>query len=151
MREELKGLIGALREALSRLALPADVQLKWLKWIGTLPCVDELALDFDDCYRCLPEMVAEGIFSREQAELVDLVDAILHKMSGKHNAELWGPAALRERPEWDEVRRLARAALQSMGDTGKEFEGLIRDSRLPPDSEGQGGPAGQASAPPLPH
>ncbi len=139
MRPELKGIIGVFREALSRLALPADQQLKYLDKFGTPGCVDELALQFDDGYCCLPEMVEEGVFTPEQAELMRPVDALLDKMSGEHNAELWEPEALHESAGWEEVRRLARTALESIGDTGKEYEGLMRIVVVPAkEDEGKG-------------
>jgi hypothetical protein len=37
-----------LKQVVGRLAAPAPEQVEYLSGLGVLPCVDELALEFDD-------------------------------------------------------------------------------------------------------
>jgi hypothetical protein len=56
--------------------------------------------------------VAEGIiFSERSLSLLSQISTALSEMSGHQNADLWTEAAIRERPEWANIRSLARDAL----------------------------------------
>jgi len=95
--------------SLERLALPAEGQL------ASLPdgcCkADELALDFDNFCR------AEGVVLQGEVNgLVEELDHLLARMSGTANAELWTDEALRLRPEWEQVRSMARQILKSINE-----------------------------------
>jgi hypothetical protein len=73
---------------------------------------DELGLEFEDGYLLVPTLVAEGVtFSRRSLSLLSQINTALSDMSGHHNADLWTEAAVRERPEWANIRSLAREAL----------------------------------------
>ena len=73
---------------------------------------DELGLGFEDGYLLVPTLVEEGVaFSRQSLSLLSQISNRLSDMSGDQNADLWTEAAIRERPEWANVRSLAREAL----------------------------------------
>ena len=56
--------------------------------------------------------MAEGVlFSRRLLSLLSRISTALGEMSGHQNADLWTEAAIRERPEWANIRSLAREAL----------------------------------------
>ncbi len=70
---------------------------------------DELALELDD----LLHAPLRDALSAEIKAAIDHV-VYLDAMSGPENATLWLLTALRDRPEWQEVRRRASAALVLM-------------------------------------
>jgi hypothetical protein len=94
----------ALRSTVERLAASADDQARYLEELGTAPAADELALEFEDQYIRVRD---EG-----RPALTLLADA-LAAFGGQDNAALWSLDGLREAPEWDRVRDLARAVLRS--------------------------------------
>jgi hypothetical protein len=94
-----------LLDALKNLAADVEGQERDLRQSGTWPSLDELALELDDVARA-----SEAWTSAAQREGVRALSRKLDEMSGKQNARLWEPEALRG-PEWAEVRRLARKAL----------------------------------------
>lgn len=99
-----------LARTLGILAAPPEEQLAHLKLIGCAPCVDELALEFDDV---LPRGVpVEGLaLTKEQLGGIQVVHTQLEAMSGPQNEELWQPAALSTRDEWKQLRNAASRAL----------------------------------------
>ncbi len=100
-----------LREEVGHLAgYPAD-QKTYLQKIGTWDSLDELALEFDHSYRTLK---SEGHLSEAQALAFGLLSAELGRISGRENAELWHGDQGLQRPEWSEIRRLAREALRCL-------------------------------------
>ena len=78
---------------------------------------EELALDFDHWSEVV--VSACGLkFADDQAEAVRAVDRRLMAMSlggAEFDEELWTDEALGGRPQWDELRSLAGAALASFG------------------------------------
>lgn len=73
---------------------------------------DERGLGFEDGYLLVPTLVAEGVaFSRQSLSLLSQISTALSDMSGHQNADLWTEGAIRERPEWANVRSMARDAL----------------------------------------
>ena len=100
-----------LRESLERLASPAESQIGFLETLGVGDCADELALEFDGDARVVPALVEFGFATSAQLDAVRAVDIVLRRMSGPENAELWTFAALRNSTGWQEVRKLAQAAL----------------------------------------
>lgn len=101
-----------LQSALAKLAAPATEQIAHLKKLELLPSVDELALEFDDLVGLVPQLVAQGCLTQEQAERLRGLDQILTEMSGSD--DLWTENALREREIWQEVRRLAALSEHSI-------------------------------------
>ena len=93
------------------LAMPAELQEKWLATFSGGEYVDELALDWDGGWRLMPQWVERGWLSAEDAGHFRPLDEALAEMSGKEHAELWTTAALHRAPEWVRIRELATAAL----------------------------------------
>lgn len=107
------GLLVALLKTVARLALPADAQIRQLDKRGLLSSIDELALELHDGVPLLPQFVANGWITSEDAAAISALDETLGRMSGPDKQSLWTAGALREAKEWEEVRRQARDALAS--------------------------------------
>jgi hypothetical protein len=78
---------------------------------GSLPSLDELALEFDDVAGASESWASPGLRDR-----VRLLSMKLSEMSGEANARLWQSEALHT-AEWTEVRALAAQALGVMNIT----------------------------------
>ena len=102
-----------LSEVLGRLAAPASEQVSYLTKLGVLPLVDELALELDDLIGLVPQLVEHGRVTQEQTKAIYAVDHKLPEMSKRK--DLWTELALREQPEWEEVRRLASISVREIG------------------------------------
>jgi hypothetical protein len=75
---------------------------------------DGLALDFDHwCLRILTKFPGQLTF--RQKALLNALDAYLDAMSGEGNEDLWTEEAIRRSREWEDVRQLARQALEAFG------------------------------------
>lgn len=100
-----------LRKALQQAVLPAEEQIARLKDF----CVaDEVADDVGHWVGWVLQWPDATLTDDQRSRLVEL-DSLLDRMSGKQNAHLWTDEALQSRPEWDEVRRMARHALELFG------------------------------------
>ena len=116
--DENELLIGArnqLRWSLQALAMGAEVQRSLFP---DFVCkAEELAFDFDHwLWFARSEFGAE--FSGDQAEALRAIDRRLNAMSYggiDFDEELWSEAALGTRPEWEEVRSLAKLTLARFG------------------------------------
>lgn len=100
-----------LRKALQQAVLPAEEQIAKLKGF---PVADEIADDLGNQIDWVLQCPDAPLSEELRVSLSEL-DALLDQMSGPHNAHLWTDEALRSRPEWDEVRRRARRALELFG------------------------------------
>ena len=101
-----------IERTLKVLASSAEDQQKYLERLGTAPSADELALELDDFVAMLPAAVRDGVLSEEQAAAVRRVNDFAGSFSGKENAALWRVDQLASASQWEEVRRLARVALE---------------------------------------
>jgi hypothetical protein len=72
---------------------------------------DELALDFEQHYLIVQDTLAD-LGEDVVARVADL-DRALDGMSGPAHLDLWTDDALREAPEWEAIRELARQVLVS--------------------------------------
>ena len=88
------------------LAAPADVQRMLFPDFVCVP--DELALEFDEAFR----EYASG--AEPPPVCLTQLDNKLAMMSGQENKELWEEPALAHAREWDEVRVLAKHALDDL-------------------------------------
>jgi hypothetical protein len=87
----------------ARLAAEPAEQLAYLEALNTTPSVDELALTLDDeLGRVRSSLAADHPLL--------FLERRLREMSGGENAPMWHADALHTEP-WEEVRRLAQAAL----------------------------------------
>jgi hypothetical protein len=98
--------------AVERLTSDAENQLKYLATLGWPGSADELAQELDDVLRAA--LAAPGLLTAEQEARLRALDQQLDDMSGAERADLWTEPSVRTSPEWDEVRRLARLALESL-------------------------------------
>jgi hypothetical protein len=98
--------------AVQALAQSADVQPTLFPPFVLV--ADELALELDH-WREVAEGYAGGSWSPAQRAAVAAVDAALSAMTDVGRPELWDEPGCLSRPEWAEVRRLARAALAAFG------------------------------------
>ncbi len=101
-----------IERTLNTLASSAEDQQKYLERSGTAPSADELALELDDFVPMLPSAVDDGVFSEEQAAAIRQLSDFTASFSGKENAALWRVDQLASASQWEEVRRLARKALE---------------------------------------
>ncbi len=108
--------LAELSDTLKHLAAPASEQVAYLRKVGALPLVDELALEYDNVVRLVPELVQKGFISPRQAALMDAVSRKISEMSHRHEESLWLEDALHTREDWEEVRRLASNALSALTD-----------------------------------
>lgn len=97
-----------LFEALTLLALPAGRQIAHLEGAH----VDELALDLHDAMLLIQRPEDETWLSATVVRGARSLDATLSKQSGQWNASFWTFDALRERTEWEGIRREARRLLR---------------------------------------
>jgi hypothetical protein len=103
---------GCLVQALRRLALPANQQAT-LTWRGHVP--DELALDFEQAWGLVPQLVERGWISAEQLAALARVDQVLTAMSDRDapdRAALWTLDGLGADARWARARVLAAQALE---------------------------------------
>ena len=83
---------------------------------GFVEVADELALEHEEALRSWIESGARDLATAGQLAAVGALDRQLEGMSDPVNAGLlWSRDALASRPEWRAVRRLAGAALESLG------------------------------------
>ncbi len=105
-------LTESLHDSLEMLASPASEQAAYLGGLGVTPGADELALELDDAMFAVPGLVRDGLLTKEQANKISALHDYLSGMSGEQHADLWTEAALRQRPEWAEVREKASEVLR---------------------------------------
>ncbi|MFJ8579660.1 hypothetical protein [Micromonospora sp. NPDC093277] len=102
--------LGLVR-ATARLALPAEVQLDYLRKIGAkiggVGNVDELALEFDHVFGLLAEFEEMGWLTDVEAAVLREIDSRLTRMSDSRSDRVWSCEALHDDPSWSEVRFLA--------------------------------------------
>jgi hypothetical protein len=97
-----------LQYALQTLALPVTAQLRLHPCDGCR--VGELALAFDRWQEKVRHELNESL-TREQVEILNRLDRKLLMLSGSPRKPVWSDVALRQSPEWRQVRALAREAL----------------------------------------
>lgn len=107
-----KRLFRLMREDLERVADPAPKQIRYL--IKHRVDADRFALDLYDGVVMMDQFVEQGLMTQAQAELIRAIDRKFDEMSGEENAHLWDDEAIENGPEWQEVRRLAAAALAEL-------------------------------------
>ena len=107
-----------LFDTLCVLARPAERQLDYLRSLFKgipnfegIPNIDELALEFDDCYQSTLEFRQ---VNPELFKVLDQLDAHFSSFSGRKYESLWTADALMSAPEWTRVRVLAKRCLNEM-------------------------------------
>jgi hypothetical protein len=109
-------LLGQLREMVELIGADAADQLSWL--LAEHVPVDELMLQLDDAVPAwLPRLEQAGLIDAQaESALQSLLDLL--KSLGWDKA-LWQHEALTNRPEWQQVRELARRTLSAIGSCPK--------------------------------
>jgi hypothetical protein len=103
-------MLDNLRETITVLCSDAQVQLAYLDSTG-VPCgIDELALELNDLLGVANSLATAGIISAKAHDAVRAIDQKFEQMSD--DASLWTTEALTNTRQWDEIRRLANAALE---------------------------------------
>lgn len=104
-----------LIEALRLLSASYDVQKSSLPDFVHVP--DELALIFDDCFLLIQQFIETEKINDDQITKLRAIDQTLHHMTKSRG--VWTLEGLETMPEWQEVRYLARLALDSFSKTYK--------------------------------
>jgi hypothetical protein len=106
---DMSGQARRLRKVTEILTWDAPDQLRYLReLLGSDELVDELALQFDDSFQVLPELRLNDLVSKEAEVALKALATQLAELDG---ADSWSAGSLREAPEWQRVRVLAREAL----------------------------------------
>jgi hypothetical protein len=106
--------LGEFVRAIAILALPAESQIAWIDGLGVeVAGVDELALEFDDGFRLLPQFLERHWLSDGLRVHADEIDRLLTQMSGPQGP--WSVDELRSDPRWADVRSRAAQALSEIG------------------------------------
>jgi len=103
-------LFRLLRDAVQALALSGEQALARIDPRCQRP--DEIALDLNDVLPAVVGNFGDGLTSAQLNALAEL-DQQLSEMSGEDNARLWTETAVREFPEWEQVRQLARVVARA--------------------------------------
>ena len=107
--QKLKRLVASIQ----LLAADANVQLSAFP-VGVCKA-DEIVLAFDECLVFLRELADANFISVDAKEEIQRVDEFVSNLGGKE-ASVWSDSAVRESPDWLELRRLAKATLKQMGE-----------------------------------
>ena len=114
-----------LRQAIARLGANADEQDAYLEGIlGHLTPDggasgygnDELALEFEDIYMAVGDMLHWGEISQKEIDAAKPLNEMLSKWSGQQNADFWQRDALRSDQRWEQVRQCSRQVLLAYPD-----------------------------------
>lgn len=106
-----RGIMDRLKHALQLLAMSSEIQLSLLP--DFVAKADELALDFDHWCETAIDLYSPEI-TEEQIRALKRVDKSLSDISwggSAYHEKLWTDEAVRDAPEWEEVRLLAKEAL----------------------------------------
>lgn len=104
MRRLMQSIQGLAASAEQQLAIYPDFVCR----------VDELALDYDNWFVAVLSNDGQSL-SEAQEQCLRELDGMLSSMSGGPHAALWTEKALRERREWEDLRRAARRSLAAFG------------------------------------
>jgi hypothetical protein len=105
------GALVGLIKAVARLSLPAEAQLAYLRDLGVLPSIDELALELHDYSVLLPQFIEYGwITSDEGVAIQALADELAH-LGDAAGTAVWTEESLATSPAWEEIRARSRSAL----------------------------------------
>lgn len=103
--------LAVLWDAVLNLALPPSEQLAILDAAGDGRAVDELALDYNDSCWIVADAASRNDLTQDELSALRSLDRKLDQMSGEANSGNWTVEALRSYDCWQDVRKLAVAAL----------------------------------------
>jgi hypothetical protein len=115
-----------LRQAIARLAAPAEEQDAWLRQLlghldasgreGEAYGNDELALEFDDFFHAAGTMRENGEITQDEIDAAHVLNDLLLKRSGNDGSGFWTRPALWNDERWEEIRACARQVLVAFPD-----------------------------------
>lgn len=128
-----------LRDAVAKLAASADAQVSYLDSIfpdltGNNNAAshgnDELALEFEDSFIAVGQMIEPSQINAEQYNALRLLDEMLTQWSGPSHEEFWARIALFQDHRWQAIREQASVVLallpEKVGESGNT-RGLTTD------------------------
>lgn len=110
MKKEL--INNLLLQNIELLASSSEIQRSYLKKLGSYPCLDELALEFDDAYATL-ENQTDVIISESVRVKLRYIDTILNFLSNTVKKNVWDESALDIEP-WIEIRSIATSIINEL-------------------------------------
>lgn len=120
-----------LREAVANLAAPAEAQVSYLDSSfsgltgGKSAEVygnDEIALEFDDSFMALGDMLYHGEVIQEEVDALRTLEKMLSRWSGSAHRDFWARRALFEDPRWQAIRLRASEVLALLPDEMRESD-----------------------------
>ncbi|MFI9204709.1 hypothetical protein [Streptomyces sp. NPDC053048] len=113
MTEEHRAEIAVrlLKKALELLASDAEAQTRYVHHLRIDP--DEMALEFDDAFRRVVGLSDMGLLPDSVLTTVLPIDEHLQRMTGSR-PEVWTVAGLQNSPDWQELRSLAKEAMEDI-------------------------------------
>jgi hypothetical protein len=99
--------------------LAADAETLLRAYPPNCDAVSELVNGYAHYLELSKAVVEQGLVGEGYWDKARLVERTIMDMSDRYDPELWTDDALRSKPEWEEIRRLAKEALAAMG---HEFE-----------------------------
>ena len=84
---------------IENLSQSSEDQIKYLKYSGTYPTVDELAIEFDDV------LVALKGRTNERLVEIESLNALLDDLNNKEDINIWKVKSI-DTPPWEEIRKL---------------------------------------------
>jgi hypothetical protein len=103
-----------LVEAVQLLAADANVQLSVFPDFAVK--ADEVVSTFGEVFAFVPELVDSGLLSAGALDQLRRLDAHIDGM-GRDGPSMWTESAVEQHSAWEELRRLARAALGELGES----------------------------------
>ncbi|MFD7025516.1 hypothetical protein [Promicromonospora sukumoe] len=108
--------LARLVRAVAVLAMPTDGQIAWLGslGLGEPGFVDELALELDNGALLVGQFVRAGWVTPEFREGIVALDLFLSSKSALDTSDFWSVDSLRDDEDWELVRSMAAAVLQTL-------------------------------------
>jgi hypothetical protein len=105
-----------LRDTLRALASDYDGQVRYLRSTGMTSGLrfDELALELDEALQILSVPEYAHLVDKAVIDAASIVDRKFEQMSQPGEPDHWSPDAARTSSEWEQIRRLARQAVELM-------------------------------------
>ena len=94
------------------LAQDASVQVKLFP--GFAEVADELVLEHEQYQNLFLQSKDADTLTSSQLSKISELDSYIENLSEENRKDLWTVSALRNAPEWDEIRRLSKQVIREM-------------------------------------
>lgn len=111
MEKRIYYWIDQLIALLKILAADPKDQIKYIEKLGTMPLLDEFALELDDMLWVLDYCPKENILNCDFIVYVREISSTFREMSQSIDKSLWYVESLYNREEWKKIRLLANKAI----------------------------------------